>query len=1342
MFEWSAPWVLAGLGLVPLIRWLHRFRELGTSQPVAALFLWASSATPPEGGLQRQPPDPRWRRRALLVALLVLAMAGPTLRTEAPTTVQVWWDDGVSMHTLEAGQSRHQIAATRLLQTLSDQGVTDIELRRLRGVGEVLRLQAGEASDHAAALAAWLAKPPDGADRPALPRLEQDRVHWLVSDGADHRVASWASLAPLQRVVPVGTATENLALTLLSVRPPADGNDAIEGLALVHNTGLAPAQARIKASAGADPLSSEVIELAPDANHPWRFSLPPGATAVRVELERVGDHIEALRLDDALELDTSTLGRSRRVLLDPACPSTLLHALGSHPRLTVLHDDSAAPDLVAACSAAAPGGSLPLLWLPPATSVHRMPTADAYWLDDPQRATSRLRFDAPPRINTAATADGTPALAVLDQPLALLAGEPRRILTVLLDLDDPALQTSAAFPQLVAGLLERLLGEETLAPHLAVERPLAAARIAPGSFSLSAQAADVTAATKAEPLSPWLLSAALLLILWEILAAARNRSARRAPTRLRSTGHWLALGAILGAAWNPSLPLGRGPVDLTLLIDESASMDREWLADAWAGVGAALDELPAGSRIDLVRFAADQSLEWQQAQPPAIPPAHWPQSRPLDPSVTDLYAALDLAAGLRDPSRTHRTLLLSDGRDTGSSPRPAAPPDELLWWRPPAADTGGARMLSLRAPDLVGPGESLEIQVAIEPSGQSGLALRAELAGVTRVLPLAPQPGPRHHLLSLPNPGPGLHQVMVSLAAADRVEPLERRNVAVEVAAPPRLVLLSHRDAGGVLAATLHNAGHSLTTLAPEQLGSDLLHTGDAVILDDIAVTDLPEAMWQLLAAEVRDRGLGLLVLGGPRAFAAGDYRRTTLESLLPVIAEPPQALPPAAVVFLVDQSGSMGRPGPAGGASRLALARAAVVGTARALQPADLVGLTSFSTEPRLEFALQPRDLALAALELEWSPGAQGGTRLAPAIEQAVDALEATPVRERLLVVVTDGIVDETESLMRSIAAGRDSSVRILVLEIGSGATGSDALAALARSGGGEVLRVGQESSLPRLMRQAVLQRRNPVGAGPVQPRALAALPLLPRSLTDWPPLDAYAVTRIRPGSKLYLAAPNGDPLLAAAPAGAGMAVALPGGLGEWADAWPAWVGWPRLVDALTQWVAARRLPGLALQPLGPNPADGFLLHAVDRDGAWLRETPRAQVRGPDGRTRTLEASPLAPGLYRLRPTHWAPGRYDLHVRIGERTRQRSYLYEPLDELRPGPVAELLETGLVDGRIHLWQPSSGFDPPTGHYPLRAPLAGLALAALLAVLLLERDLHRRVMPGRRHGGLGERRKPE
>ena len=153
----------------------------------------------------------------------------------------------------------------------------------------------------------------------------------------------------------------------------------------------------------------------------------------------------------------------------------------------------------------------------------------------------------------------------------------------------------------------------------------------------------------------------------------------------------------------------------------------------------------------------------------------------------------------------------------------------------------------------------------------------------------------------------------------------------------------------------------------------------------------------------------------------------------------------PASIVFAVDKSGSMGQG--SGGVNRFQLAQRAVLETARGLTERDSLGLVVFDVVPRVLIPLGPARAGTVALAREWQTSPNGGTRLAPALETAIEELERSGAGRRMLVVVTDGFVDDAPlaelraRLARSriemiaLAVGPDADVSALERVVGADA-------------------------------------------------------------------------------------------------------------------------------------------------------------------------------------------------------------------------------------------------------------------------------------------------------------------
>lgn len=372
MLEWQSPGWLAGLALLPLIRWLHRFDQGRTPRAVSALFLWPRTPAPSAPATGRRPPSPWWRYRALLFALLMLALAQPAYRAAQPRPLTIWLDTQAGMQALEGQRTRLQQAIDDLPDLVASAPGRDITLRLLQTrPGAGLRLTPGRpiAADR---LRDWVRSADPTADLPLPARLNGDAEHWLISDGTRPGLADWLVFAPIQRVIGVGSATENSGIALLALRPTLADPDRVQGLLALFNAGTRPDQRTLRLSEGQRLLDE------------WPLTLPAGEFTMRtfdlggsrpLQLRAVLAPGDALPGDDDLVLGYAPPALA--VSVDPRCDPQLGAALSSLP-LDLRHVE-VDPELAVSCSEPPSSTGPPALWFMPATTTSRPPPGIPAW---------------------------------------------------------------------------------------------------------------------------------------------------------------------------------------------------------------------------------------------------------------------------------------------------------------------------------------------------------------------------------------------------------------------------------------------------------------------------------------------------------------------------------------------------------------------------------------------------------------------------------------------------------------------------------------------------------------------------------------------------------------------------------------------------------------------------------------------------------------------------------------------------------------------------------------------------------------------------------------------------
>jgi Ca-activated chloride channel family protein len=770
--------------------------------------------------------------------------------------------------------------------------------------------------------------------------------------------------------------------------------------------------------------------------------------------------------------------------------------------------------------------------------------------------------------------------------------------------------------------------------------------------------------------------------------------------------------SLLGASWLDA----RSRPRVLVLVDRSESMPR-------AATDAAIAEvLRVGNDA---RTSAPLLLEF--AGKPAVPSDHPVTSiADLRPSATNIEAALAAALAAHAQAPFAAAVMISDGlENAGDATRALRAMREAhlpLQWIAVARPRPEARISEVLAPDRVIAGR--RIHIAIQLAGRLDRPLRVEATarnatGETQVASAEPNREGRA-VVDFDAKRSGAVILGVTLVDPRSSQILDALRDAAVVDVGPSSAILYVRGSEGALARSLLEGGWRLKVVPASRLDAhaDELDGYRAVVLDDVAIADESTSFWNALVSAVQNRGLGLMVLGGERSFARGGYRESVLESVLPVSSEPAVLDEPASVVFVVDKSGSMGRG--SGGVNRFELAQRAVLETARGLTARDSLGLVVFDVAPRVLIPLGPAHEEMAALARDWRTTPNGGTMLAPAIEAAAGELERSAAGRRMLVVVTDGFVDEAPLAALRARLAR-SRIEIIALAVGPDAD-VQALERLVGADAAIVQRVDEAAELPAAMRSALERRRQRVERGTIAVAQKERLPFAPGTLRDWPAIAAYAVTRSRPEASVPVQTERGDPLIAWQRSGRGRVVAVTSGFGRWTPQWLRWRDWPQLAGGLADWISATPSPG-ALAVSDRNGAIRVEADVPTTSGEGDPGDASIAVKTPAGQERTLPADYVARGRLQASLPDVLSGLYTFQISTPSGTRRHLYLRPDRAENERWGTNPALIRWKADGLVSQWDPVALARPRFGDWarlPVDRSLIALALALFVVGVLVDR----------------------
>ena len=400
------------------------------------------------------------------------------------------------------------------------------------------------------------------------------------------------------------------------------------------------------------------------------------------------------------------------------------------------------------------------------------------------------------------------------------------------------------------------------------------------------------------------------------------------------------------------------------------------------------------------------------------------------------------------------------------------------------------------------------------------------------------------------------------------------------------------------------------------------------------------------------------------------------------MVSEPAALDTPVSLVFAVDKSGSMGQG--SAGVDRFAMAQRAVIDTARSLTERDNLGLLVFDAAPRTVVPLGPAGPGLAALQRDWQSSPRGGTQLVPALQAAIDALEKAPASRRMLVLVTDGFVDDTP-LAGLTARLQRANIETIALAVGPEADAA-ALQRLLGDAGGQVLRVHEAAELPQIMRSGFDRRRARVEQGRIAVQQRQALPFAPGQLAGWPVVAAHAVTRPQPQAMVAVQTERGEPLVAWQAQGRGRVMAVTSGLGAWTPQWLSWAEWPRLASGLTGWIAGAPAGATALAVFDQG---GRLLIEADGPAGAPGQRLSLSMLSPTARRTVVDADWLTPGRWRAEVPADGAGLYVLELVTPQGTQRHLHLRRPVSESQAWGINPALAAWRASGLVANGDPLS-----------------------------------------------------
>lgn len=443
----------------------------------------------------------------------------------------------------------------------------------------------------------------------------------------------------------------------------------------------------------------------------------------------------------------------------------------------------------------------------------------------------------------------------------------------------------------------------------------------------------------------------------------------------------------------------------------------------------------------------------------------------------------------------------------------------------------------------------------------------------------------------------------------------------------------------------LANVGINFKTVVPAEVPRDenVLQQYDAIILDDVAKYELTLKQQGAIARAVKNIGLGLVMIGGPKSFGAGSWQdppgaapdvetdRYPVERALPVKMEPKQktVIPTGALAIIMHscefpQGNDWGRK--------------VTMKAIQTLSAKDYVGVVYYGmsgSEWRFPMQRAANKNALKRRIQNMEPGDMPD--FDSSMRMAVNGLLKVKVSMRHMIILSDG--DPSPPAPGLLKTCRDNKITIttICIQPHGGKQGSEValMKRIATSTGGKFYYLTSPKALPKIFIKETKRVARPLIRNiEFVPRVALKSPII-KGFNKLPKLYGHVMTAPKATASVILNTPEKDtqPILVAWRYGVGKSIAFTSDVKpRWSGAWIQSPVYSAFWGQLVRWVS-KDVEDSTFQVATKVVGDTgkIVVDAVDEDGEFIDKlTIKGVVTTPDGKEQVVELEQAAPGRYK----------------------------------------------------------------------------------------------------------------
>ena len=405
--------------------------------------------------------------------------------------------------------------------------------------------------------------------------------------------------------------------------------------------------------------------------------------------------------------------------------------------------------------------------------------------------------------------------------------------------------------------------------------------------------------------------------------------------------------------------------------------------------------------------------------------------------------------------------------------------------------------------------------------------------------------------------------------------------------------------------------------------------------LDDVQTVVFNNINFETMRPSDKQRAADFVRSGGGALWIAGEHSvyvdhkdapEDELAKAFPAKLVPPRSPQGTALVLIIDKSSSME-------GKKMELARSAASGVIDNLKADDSVGILIFDNSFMWDVPIRKADnKALIKREIAGIMP-DGGTQIAPALVEAFGRIQQVNAAYRHIVLLTDGISEEGDSLnlakqaaenrvtISTVGLGQDVN-RVYLEKIASGAKGKSYL-------------LNDPSGLEQILLKDVQEHTGTTAVErPIKASIKHPSDLLDKVEVDTAPdLAGYVRFEAKPAADEILAVDVADPLLIRWQYGLGRTAVFSSDVkSRWAASWLTWPGFDRLWTNVFRDLLPHGNESEAVARYDGANEELVVDYHVSSQLTDTATVPDLFVMGPGDFRRPMDLVRISPGTYRGR--------------------------------------------------------------------------------------------------------------